>query len=125
MICLSKGSRTAGGPVSPRGARLRWSVNHLAQIAGIAALRDGGYILAAKREISFARAFLYGRLRSIPELKVYPSAANFLLIKLLDRKWDSIRLSRALARRGILIRDCSSFEPLGRSFIRIAVRRLR
>lgn len=105
-----------------KGKKPPWSVNSLAQVAGIAALRDREYILASTKAVALERAFLYGRLRSISKLKVYPSSANFLLMRLLAREWDSRRLARVLARKGILVRDCSNFEFLGRRFIRVAVR---
>ncbi len=98
-----------------------WSVNALAQVAGIAALRDREYIKKTKGLISEEREFLYHRLSKINGLKPYPSVTNFVLCRLTN-KMDSKRLQEKLIQKNILIRDCASFHPLNNRYIRIAVR---
>lgn len=63
------------------------------------------------------------QLADLPGLRVYPSAANFLLAEITDAQIDNQDIYRELGRRGILVRVCDSFQgiPPGR-FIRIAVR---
>ncbi len=99
-----------------------WSVNALAQIAGIAALRNRGYIQKTKRFISQERKFLYHNLSKIDGLKLYPSVANFILCRLTNNKMDSKSLQEKLIQKNILIRDCSSFRSLNNKYIRIAIR---
>jgi len=53
-------------------------------------------------------------------LSVFPSAANFLLVKLPLRFGED--LQRWLESERILIRTCDSFHGLGDGFIRLAVR---
>jgi threonine-phosphate decarboxylase len=98
-----------------------WSVNTLAQIAGIAALKDKGYIKRTKRLIPEERKFLYHKLSKIKGLKPYPSVINFILCRLTDRM-NSKKLQEALIQKNILIRDCSSFHSLNNKYIRVAVR---
>ncbi|HAK61500.1 MAG TPA: threonine-phosphate decarboxylase, partial [Nitrospiraceae bacterium] len=50
-------------------------------------------------------------------------SANFLFAKLTST--DAGELTHALGRRGILVRDCSSFPGLGNQYVRIAVRTRR
>jgi histidinol-phosphate aminotransferase len=57
-------------------------------------------------------------LSSLPGIKVYPSGANFLLIESILR--PSKEVFTALATRGILIRDVSSYPMLGKG-LRISV----
>ena len=38
--------------------------------------------------------------------------ANFVLVSLIDTEWDSIKAQEALARRGILARECSNYHRL-------------
>lgn len=118
-----------------------WSVNALAQIAGIAALRDREYIKKTKGLISEEREFLYHRLSKIKGLKPYPSVTNFILCQLTGRKHLSALISgiytpaayytkksaskslqKKLIQKNILIRDCSSFRSLSNRYIRIAIR---
>jgi len=98
-----------------------WSVNALAQIAGIAALRDKEYTKKTKKLIAKERKFLYLRLSKIKGLKPYSSVTNFILCRL-PSKMDSKRLQEKLIQRNILIRNCSSFRSLNNRYIRIAVK---
>ncbi len=92
-----------------------WSVNGAAQVAGLAALRDSEHLERTRRLIAQARGFLMKELGQMG-LTVIPSAANFLLVKVGDA--PDIRLR--LLRRGINVRDCTSFGLP--EHIRIAVR---
>lgn len=94
-----------------------WSVNALAQAAGIACLKEGAYARRLKALIRSERARLSNGLKSLG-FRVLPSQANFLLV---FRK-DARRILRKLERKGILLRDASDFPGLGQGWIRIAVR---
>jgi len=99
-----------------------WSVNHFAQVAGIAALKDEEFISMSRKLIAKERKSLYEDLLKLDRLKPYPSKTNFILVELEHPAWSSIRLREELAKRAIMIRDCSSFRGLGEKFIRVAVR---
>jgi len=99
-----------------------WSVNALAQIAGKAILADKGYIRTTRQFIEKERDFLLAQLNKIKKLQPYPSAANFLLVKIHDKNTTSSFLLKELIKKGILIRDCANFKGLGNKFIRVAVR---
>ncbi|TDA69447.1 MAG: threonine-phosphate decarboxylase [Clostridia bacterium] len=99
-----------------------WSVNSLAQIAGIAATAASGYLEAARRAIKQEREFLSRALAGMPGLRPYPSRANFLLVEILAPGLTSAGLWESLARRGILVRDCANFPGLGERFFRLAIR---
>lgn len=81
-----------------------WSVNGLAQAAGIAALADTGYLPRARQAVEQAKAYLTGRLTGLG-LTVHPSSANFLLIDV----GDAASWRDNLMRRGFFVRDCTSF----------------
>ena len=100
-----------------------WSVNILAQIAGFEVIQDKEYIRKSKMFIEKEREFLYHQLSKIKILKVYPSYANFILLKILYNKLDTEKLQEQLIKRNILIRDCSNFCGLNNKFFRIAVRK--
>lgn len=61
-------------------------------------------------------------LRKIKHIKIYPSEANFLLCKLLNKKISSAELCRLLfIKNNIFIKDLS--PKMGSSFFRISVRK--
>ena len=93
-----------------------WSVNAVAQAAGAAALKDDAHIAEARKVISRAKEYLHGELEALG-VPVTASAANFLLA----RVGDASRVRSSLLRRGIAVRDCTSFDLP--EYIRIAVRR--
>ena len=98
-----------------------WSVNTLAQAAGVAAIRD---VEHSRRTIDFVRqerGYLAERLSRLPLLTVYPSAANFLLVEITGGMTAGELKARLLPHR-LLIRDCASFTGLTPRFFRIAVR---
>jgi threonine-phosphate decarboxylase len=99
-----------------------WSVNQLAQTAGLAALKDTDYPERSRQLITRQREFLWAGLSKNKCLKPYPSAANYLLVKLINSKITSSQMQRRLINKGYLIRDCTNFIGLDNSFFRLAVR---
>ena len=103
---------TMGGP---------WSVNTLALAAGVVALQDSRHNQDTLTFIRRERSTLYEQLSQMPQLKLYPSSANYLLIELLNGQTAGEIKGKLLSHR-ILIRDCASFTGLTDRFFRIAVR---
>ncbi|WDC85620.1 aminotransferase class I/II-fold pyridoxal phosphate-dependent enzyme [Caloramator sp. mosi_1] len=66
------------------------------------------------------RRYMLSELDGIKDIVVYKTQANFILIKLLKLNEDVI--FKRMLQKGILIRKCSSFEGLDKSFIRIAIK---
>ena len=104
-------------------AKITWSVNTLAQIAGVAALKDTKYLDATKRLIRRERTYLNESLPRVG-ISVTPPKANFLLGDL-QGLITAPDLKRKLLTHRILIRDCSGFKSLGSGFVRLAVRQRR
>lgn len=99
-----------------------WNVNSLAIAAAREALADKLFREETCHFIARERAFLRQHLAQIPFLQIFPSRANYLLMKL-DCQHSSQQLSDFLRRKyRILIRLCSDFVGLDDSFIRIAVK---
>jgi threonine-phosphate decarboxylase len=100
-----------------------WPVATLAATAAVAALRDDDYARRTLGTVANDRQQLRERMVCVG-IETYPSAANFLLLRLPARGPDSTRLRTKLIRtHHIIVRDCRSFDGLadGR-FIRVAVR---
>jgi len=109
-----------------------WPVNTLAETVGARALGDGAYIRKSIAECARLRLDLLGRLASLDGIAPLPGAvANFLLLKLENanpniKGFDSITVENALLKKGVAVRDCSSFAGLSQNeecrYIRVAVR---
>jgi threonine-phosphate decarboxylase len=94
-----------------------WTVNSLAQAAGIAVLSDRAYQAESIMNMDKEKQFIEKNLKRLG-ITYFPSSANYYLLRI--RKAQAI--IRALETKGILVRDCSNFHGLDRTFIRIAVR---
>lgn len=99
-----------------------WSVNTLAQQVVRNGLNDRHFIKSTKEDIHKERNFLFNKLKEIKAIKAYYPNANFIFCKILNKSIDSKELFSRLIKSGILIRDCSNFRGLNRSFFRIAIR---
>ncbi|MBT1075299.1 threonine-phosphate decarboxylase CobD [Geobacter grbiciae] len=98
-----------------------WSVNTLAQAAGLACLADGEYPARTRALVETEREWLSAGIARLPGLAVYPSAANYLLVRI-DAGPTAPELATRLLAERVLIRDCSSFRGLSERFFRVAVR---
>lgn len=101
--------------------RQPWSVNTPAQVAGLAAIADEDYRQRTMDAVAEERASLGGDLAALGGLTVYPSAANYLLVRL-ENGGTAGELRERLLKRGMLIRDCSNFRGLDNRYFRVAVR---
>ena len=97
-----------------------WNVSVLAQAAGVAALDEKDFLVETRELIAIEKAYLISQLRLIG-LKVFESAANYILIKTLHNyPWP-----QKLKRHHIMIRDCSNYRGLSPGYYRIAVKTRR
>ena len=105
-----------------RSCQPPWSVNTLAQEAGLAALEDRRYMQLSRSFMTRERARFSTLLEALPGCRVFPSNANFLLMEL-PREGQVREVTVQLRREGLLIRDCSAVPGLNGRSIRIAVRK--
>jgi threonine-phosphate decarboxylase len=113
---LRLGCLVCPDPSRVKALQPSWPVNAVAAAAGIAAAKDEGFAERSVREVARLREGLSIALGALPGLAVFPSAANFLLVR------GPSGLTGLLARRGILVRGCEPFAGLGPGFFRVAVR---
>jgi histidinol-phosphate aminotransferase len=95
-----------------RKARLPFDVDFFAEAAALAALDCWPMLEANVRRLSAARDALHARLGRLPGIRVFPSRANFLLVRL--DSVDHRAVFEALLRRGVLVRDVSAHPRLAR-----------
>lgn len=99
-----------------------WSVNVLAQRAGIASLNDLKYPVEVRQKLFESRDCFYREfeLAEFKDFRLCPTSVNFSLIEVID---DSVQeLIQYLGTQGVLVRDCSSFMGLSGNYIRVAIK---
>jgi histidinol-phosphate aminotransferase len=103
---LRLGYAIAAEPIISVLKRVRppWNVSSVAQAAGVFALKADGYLDNCRIRINQAREFLVEGLKGLG-FSPLPSETNFFLVKV----GDAARFRQALLKRGILVRDCTSF----------------
>lgn len=98
-----------------RAVQPPWSVNAVAQAAGVAALACGDHLQACEKELAEAKGYLVNALSRLG-LEVLPSETNFFLVG----AGDGAGFREALLEQGICVRDCASFGLP--AYVRIGVR---
>ena len=99
-----------------------WNVNSLAQAAGKAALADREFMARTISHTAETLAEMTEELGSIKGIKVFSPSVNFVLLNIATSGMSSHELVAAMRKKGILIRDCSSYPGLGNTFVRLAIR---
>ena len=99
--------------------KLPYNVNLVTLAAASAALRHGDELSERVRQIVEQRGRLAAGLSRLPGLAVYPSAANFVLIRCLRQPAREV-FRRLLDEHGILVRDVSAGSDLAQC-LRISV----
>jgi threonine-phosphate decarboxylase len=110
----------------PSIARLRamlepWSVNLVAERVGIACVGVADEYIARTREsIARERNYLADGLAQNPHLRVFPSAANFLMLAARENSTDLF--GAFMLRRAIAVRDLRSLPGCGPALYRVGIR---
>lgn len=95
-----------------------WTINSLAAIAGEIMFSDEEYKKATRQLISSERSRICRELETLPEYKIYPPSANFVLVRIEKETLTSEKLFDMAIRRGLMLRDCSTFPFLDNRYIR-------
>ena len=103
-----------------------WSVNNIAEMAGLTVLDDTEYIEKTLKWIVEEKIYMYEKLNEISGIKVYETEVNFITGKI-DEKLFSEGLNVKVLRekmleQGILIRNASNFKFLDERFFRLAIK---
>ena len=98
-----------------------WSVSSLVQEVSIAVVQDDAYAAKSRTFMTRERFRFMRGLRGLSGLRVYPSAANFVLIEL-PASTCADEVTDRLAAERLLVRDCSTVPGLTTPMIRVAIR---
>ncbi len=99
-----------------------WPVNGLAIAAGITLMNDPRFLQSwmhkVQNWVASEGLWLKDKLCNMPGITTYPSASNFVLI---EGEESLLEFREQMAMRGVLLRDCRSFEGLGECWLRIGL----
>lgn len=98
-----------------------WSLNSLGAYAGEKMLQDQNYIQKTRELILSERERMCAELSKIDALTIYPAYANFVLVKINKDGVTSADVFEFLIKRGLMVRDCSSFKELGGEYFRFCI----
>ena len=98
-----------------------WTINTLAEIAGRLMFSDVEYIEKTRNLISGEKKRILNILDRWENVKYYDPQANFILIHLLKPGIDASYVFDYCIRKGLMIRNCSSFPFLDNSYIRFCI----
>lgn len=117
---LGYGCTSLGLKEEIENIQMPWRINCFADFAGRFIFNQEDYIRKSKEYIEIERNYLFEELLKIDGIKPYKTHSNYILIKLL--KWDEEDVFNFFLKKGIMIRKCSSFESLGNTHIRVAIK---
>ena len=98
-----------------------FSLTRLSFVAALNTFRDTDYIEESIRKGIESREYLYEEVSKIDGLNVFPSKSNFMLIRVKDTGYTASELALELMKKGIIVRDCTSFKGLDEYWIRISI----
>ena len=104
-----------------RSSQNPWSLNSLADLAGQSMMADTEYQKETWELIDSERRRMISVLRSWKSVKVYPARANFIFMKILREDVTAGDLFVHCIKKGLMIRDCSTFPFLGDRYVRFCV----
>jgi histidinol-phosphate aminotransferase len=95
--------------------RQPFNINYLAQIGGVAALKDKAFLERIKQLIWKEKRFIYNNLDEL-KINYIPSAANFILINIKD---NGLKLTKEMLKEGVIVRDMQQYGLS--NFIRLTI----
>ena len=98
-----------------------FSLTRLSYVAAVNTFKDKDYIEKSIKDGIESRDYLIDELSKIESLNVFPSKSNFILIGVKDTGYTAAEITREFMKRGIIVRDCTSFKGLDEYWIRISI----
>ncbi len=98
-----------------------WSLNSLGALAGELMLTDTYYIKKTRELILNERKKMCQQLATFRYAKYYEPYGNFILIKITKDNLTSQDVFEHCIKKGLMIRDCSTFESLNGEYVRFCM----
>ena len=101
--------------------RSPFNINVLTEAVAIKLLHNKHVLDAQSGKVLEERERLRPELERLAGLKVYPSAANFLLVRVAGAKGAGTRVFNRLKAQGVLVKDFSGGHPLLENCLRLTI----
>ncbi len=98
-----------------------FSLTRLSYVAALATLEDSDFIDESISMGKKSRDLLYEGVSKIDKLHVLKSQSNFMVIDIRETGFTAAELSYELLKKGVIVRDCTSFKGLDEYWIRISI----
>lgn len=98
-----------------------YNINVLTQTAAEFVLDHAGVLDGQAAMLRQERTNLIQKLAALPGIDIFPSAANFLLIRLSGEKNKADRIFHALLERRVLVKNVGKMHPLLENCLRVTV----
>lgn len=98
-----------------------FSLTRLSYVAALATLKDKKFIEDSIIKGKESRDLLYEGVSKINKLHVLKSQSNFMVIDVRETGFTANELSYELLKKGVIVRDCTSFKGLDEYWIRISI----
>ena len=98
-----------------------FSLTRLSFVAALNTFKDTQYITESIKKGIESRQYLYDEVSKIDGLNIFPSKSNFMLINVKNTGFTASELALELMKKGIIVRDCTSFKGLDEYWIRISI----
>lgn len=102
--------------------QISWNVNGFAQAAGLASLQNLDHLEQSRILIRKQRSFIQEAIKKRTKTFIpLTTDVNYFLIYLENKNSTELR-DLILTRKGVLVRDCSTFMGMGVKYVRVAVK---
>lgn len=100
-------------------ARLPYNISTLTQVSARFALEHAGRLAQQAEQLRAQRRWLADALRAVPQIEVFPSDTNFMLVRLPAGRAPAVH--EELLRAGILVKSVHGSHPLLADSLRVTV----
>lgn len=100
----------------------KWNLNSLAEAVVFMLADHRQAYLDSLSRLAIDRFRMGAYLSRMPEMMVYPSQANFLLVRLADDIDGTEMRNHLLSRHQVLVRECGNKLGMSKQFLRLVVR---
>jgi histidinol-phosphate aminotransferase len=101
--------------------RSPFNINVLTEAVAIKLLQNKKILDQQAAQVLAERERMRPELERLPGLKVYPSAANFLLVRVAGGKGAGTRVFENMKAQGVLVKDFSGGHPLMDNCLRLTI----
>ena len=98
-----------------------YNINVLSEAVAIKLLQNKKVLDAQAAKVLDERERVRAELERQPGLKIFPSAANFLLTRVAGGRGAGTRVFESLKRQGVLVKDFSGGHPLMENCLRLTI----